>query len=214
MIKLDTRLKTILNEIHNAETLADIGCDHGKLIVSAILSGRAKKGIAVDISADSLKKTKILAERYNVEDKIDCLTGDGFLPIKNEVSVAVIAGLGARETAKILSGKDIASKYILVPHQDTPVLRRYLMENSFFVDKDFTVKEGRHYYSVIVARKGSNNYSDAEIYLGKNIPESPYFDAWLDNRYDTLKKIIEKAGGNAVAGDLYKEWEVIRQWQD
>ena len=50
---LDKRLKQILSEI-NCEALADVGCDHGKLSVAAVITGRAKKAYAIDISEKSL----------------------------------------------------------------------------------------------------------------------------------------------------------------
>ncbi|MGB4033262.1 MAG: tRNA (adenine(22)-N(1))-methyltransferase TrmK, partial [Christensenellales bacterium] len=62
-MRLDNRLNAILNEI-KAQRLADIGADHGKLIVSAVLTGRAETGIAVDISPQSLEKAKNLAKKY------------------------------------------------------------------------------------------------------------------------------------------------------
>ncbi|NLL56593.1 MAG: SAM-dependent methyltransferase [Clostridiales bacterium] len=208
MIKLDNRLKAILKEIDNVEVVADIGCDHGKLIVSAILSQKAKKGIAVDISNESLKKAQILASEYDVIDKLIFLNGDGFLPIKDNIDIAVISGMGAREIVKILAQKDIANKYILVPHQDTYILRQYLRENSFFVIKDYIVKEQK-FYPVIVAEKGNNNYTDREIYLGKNLPSTPVYNEWKNLRFKTIKKIIEKAGINAISNDLKKEWEEL-----
>lgn len=213
MFKLDNRLQSVLNEIDNVKLLADIGCDHGKLIVSAILSKKAEKGIAVDISYDSLNKARILAKKYKVDDKIKFFVGDGFLPVEEKIDVAVISGMGAREIVKIIFTKDISKKYILVPHQDTHILRKYLKENNFSISRDYIVKEQK-YYPVIVAQKGNNDYSDKEIYLGKNVPESKAYAEWLNARYNIVKNIVEKAGENSIDNELREEWEVLKKWQN
>lgn len=214
MLKLDNRLKAIFDEISDVNVVADIGCDHGKLIVSTVICNKAKKGIAVDISKESLQKAEKLAKKYLVWDKIEFLYGDGFWPIKEEkIDLAVISGMGAREIVKILGQKDLAKKYILVPHQDAHILRQFLKENEFFVIKDYILKEQK-FYPVIVIEKGNNNYSDAEIYLGKNLPSSSVYNEWIEIRYQTIKNIIAKAGVDAICSDLKNEWEELNKWQN
>ncbi|HKL74150.1 MAG TPA: class I SAM-dependent methyltransferase [Clostridia bacterium] len=210
MPKLDIRLQAIFNEINDVKTIVDVGCDHGKLIVQAILLGKAEKGIAIDISPYSLKKAQILAKEYNVDEKIDFFVGDGFAPIQDKVSIAVIAGMGAREIVKIISSKqDIAEKYIFVPHQDAHILRRYLKEkNDYKIVKDYIIYEQK-YYPIIVAQKGINDYTDEEIFLGKNLPKSDFYEKWIAMRFKKIKNIIDKAGKNAMDDDLIKEWEVL-----
>jgi len=217
MLKLDGRLQAVLDQIPDTETLADIGCDHGKLIVSAILSNKAEFGIAVDISIDSLNKAKDLAIKYGILDKIQFFCGDGFLPIKKEVDCAIIAGMGGYEITKILTQKDIAKKYILVPHQDVNILRKYLQSNQFFIEKDFVVKVHK-FYQIIVAVKGESNYILSEIYLGKNLPQSKYYEERLNNRYEIVKKIVEnntKADCCDNLSEVIKEeWEELKKWRN
>lgn len=214
MLKLDGRLQAVLDEVQNVNTLADIGCDHGKTIVKAILTGKANYGIAVDISASSLEKAKILAEKYNVSDKIQFYKGDGLLPLKEKIDCAIIAGMGGYEIAKILIHKELAEKYILVPHQDAYILRQFLRDNDFFIVKDYVIKEHK-YYPIIVATHGKNNYTDKEIFLGKNIPESNVYEEWLKSRLQHIGEIIKKTGSqNALTSELNSEWEVLKEWQN
>lgn len=216
MIKLDLRLQAVLDLVKGVDTLADIGCDHGKLIVKAIAEGNAKSGIAVDISCDSLNKAKALAKELGVYDKIKFYCGDGLLPIDNKIDCALIAGMGGREIAKILAQKDIANKYILVPHQDAEILREYLRGNRFFVEKDFVVQEQK-FYQIIETRKGENNYTQSEIYLGKNLPQSQDYDKRLAERYQTVLAIMEKRekfSSAVINGDtLNAEWEELKKWR-
>ena len=62
-------MQAVLSLIKGGETLCDVGTDHGKLPVAALLSGKAGSAIATDISAASLQKARLLAEKENVPQK-------------------------------------------------------------------------------------------------------------------------------------------------
>ena len=127
MIKLSTRLSTILSEIEG-ESCADIGCDHGKLIIKALTENKIKKGFAIDISSQSLQKAANSSREEGVSSRLTLLCGDGANVLTQTVSTAVIAGMGANETVKILSQGNFAKKYVLSPHQDVHILRKYLFQ--------------------------------------------------------------------------------------
>lgn len=215
MIKLGARLNAILQEIDYVDTVADIGTDHGKLVVSAVLCNRAKRAIAIDISEKCLKKAEQLAVNYGVEHQIEFLVGDGFSPIKSKIDTAIIAGMGGLEIIHILN-KDIAKKYILVPHQDGYLLRKFLQDNDFFIEKDYVVKESK-YYDIIVATKGKNNYTEAELFLGKDLPKSDFYEERNRFRAQRITNIFNKhREGNSsktLSGLLSEEMEVIKNDQ-
>ena len=210
MIKLGARLQAILQEIDYVDTIADIGTDHGKLVVSAILCNRAKRALAVDISKFSLKKAEQLAYLEGVEDKIDFFVGDGFSPLKDRVNIAIVAGMGGLEITNIMA--DVADKYILVPHQDSYLLRKYLQDNSYHIIKDFVVKDTK-FYDIIVASKGDNNYSDSELFLGKNYPQSDFYYERNISRLEQLENIIhqhtENKSEKPLKAEILMEREVI-----
>jgi tRNA (adenine22-N1)-methyltransferase len=215
MIKFDKRLQAVFDNIDFIDTIADIGTDHGKLIVKAVESGKAKKGIAIDISKSSLKKAELLAEKHGVLDKIQFICGNGVEPIEEKVDCVIIAGMGGYEIVNILSKKNIAKQYILVPHQDPNILREYLRDNNYFVSKDYVVKENK-FYSIIVASSGVSDYTHKEIYLGKNLPESKYYEEFLRHRYGIISEIIasknKSLNAKALDKDLNEEWEELNKW--
>lgn len=214
MIQLDKRLREVLNLVDNVDTLADIGCDHGKLIVNAVLSGKIKNGIAIDISEASLKKAILLAKEFKVDDKIQFFCGNGFEPIEERVNVAVIAGMGGNEIIKILSEKDIADKYILLPHQDIEVLREFLKVNNFYAESDFVIKE-KIYYQIIAVKKGISDYGKKEIYLGKNIPASEFYAERLNHRYEIINDIMKNIKNDSqISIRLKEEWEELKKWRN
>lgn len=150
---MGARLDAVLARI-NCRTLADIGCDHGKVAVGALLEGRAERCIATDISEKCLQKARELARTKGV-DKIEFRVGDGLSVLAPfEADCVVIAGMGGREIASVLQkAPPLKAKFILVPHDDAPLLRRFLAENGYGVESDRIVGEGRRFYPVIVCEK-------------------------------------------------------------
>ena len=163
---MDARLSAVLSLIKEGETLCDVGTDHGKLPVAALLSGRAKSAIATDISDKSLSKARILAEREGVP--LLCRCGDGLTPLsKGETDVVVIAGMGGAEIVRILSNAPcVFSRYIFVPHRDAPLVRRYLRDSNACITHDIAVKEGKHFYFVIEANF-SSPWQERSLYFGR-----------------------------------------------
>lgn len=193
---LDKRLKQILSEI-DCNVLADVGCDHGKLSVAAVITGRAKKAYAIDISEKSLEKTSLLAKEHNLSDRVIPLCGDGLTPLKEDVDLIVIAGMGGNEIIKILTESGYRGNAILVPHQDPYKLRDFISDK-FYVEKDYVIKAGRKFYPIIVLREGSSKYTENEKFLGKNTPFTTTFYDFLQFR---RSHILEMIGNTVLPSD-------------
>ena len=191
-MKLSRRLEAVLTEV-SGDSCADIGCDHGKLIVSALKREKIRLGYAVDISKSSLEKAERLSREENVSSRLKLLCGDGADKLPEKVSVAVIAGMGATETVHILSQRDFAEKYVLSPHQDAQILRRYLKNNGYKVEKDYYIFD-KKYYPIIVAEKGQSNYTDKEMFFGKNTPETQEYTDFIKKRKIVLDRLYERLG--------------------
>jgi len=199
-MKLDARLRAILGEIA-CETLADVGCDHGKIAVAALLEDRARRVIAIDISASSLHKCRALGEQYKVSARLECRQGDGLLPLgADDAGLAVIAGMGGREIVKILAAKPFFGRLLLVPHQDPEILRCYL-SNKYIVDKDFAVSVSGVYYSVIAARPGGGfAYAKEALHFGLNLPQTEAWREMLKTRREHYAALV--AQNKLAAGEI------------
>lgn len=187
---MDKRLESILSHV-SANVLADIGCDHGKVAVYAVLRGLAKRAIAADISEESLKKARALAAETGAEG-IEFRVGDGMKVLKaNEADNVVIAGMGAREIKKILSqAPETDAKFILVPHDDAPVLREYLAQSGYEKSSDRIVKAGGKFYPVIVCKKTGKPYRiSVEESLYGTSAEDEDCVAYARQRLAVLQKI-------------------------
>lgn len=208
-MRLGKRLRCVVNEI-NCDYLADIGCDHGKVAVTAILENRASKAVCTDISAPSLDKAKELAKSKKIDDKIAFTVGDGLTPIKGEnIDQAVIAGMGAREIIKILSAhKCKASSLILVAHKGCDLLREFLHNNGYRIVKDYICLEGRHFYSIILAEVGCGSLAPKEKYYGKNDIKNADYIKYLEYEKAKLEKLLDRVD-ESVINEIKLKLEII-----
>lgn len=169
-IALDKRLSAIYNEIIPCKTLADIGCDHGKLIVKAVIDMKCERAIAADISADSLNKAIKLAVENGVDGAINFIVSDGFDDISEDFDTAVLSGLGANEIVSILERRKLHNKrLILSPNKNGEVLRRFLIKNNYVIVEDYIVCNNGYYYDIIVCdlAKIALEYDRFSIEYGK-----------------------------------------------
>ena len=153
----DERLRAVLEMIGKAETLADVGCDHGYLSAAAILSGAAEYAIASDISPVSARKAEKLAKKLRIQDRMAVICCDGLAAAGAEeppYSIAV-CGMGGELIAGILEkGADCARRadiIVMQPMRGEAELRRYLFEHAFRITDERVVRDGRRFYQVIAA---------------------------------------------------------------
>ncbi|HCJ01396.1 MAG TPA: hypothetical protein DHV31_00730 [Clostridiales bacterium] len=188
-IRLGERLNTVLSLIEGGR-VCDVGTDHGKLPVAALLSGRVSEAIAIDISAKSLAKARLLAEQEGVP--LRCLQGDGLTPLsEKQTDTVVIAGMGGAETVKILSEAPCTfSKYIFVPHKNAPLVRKYLKDNNARITHDIAVKEDKHFYFVIEADP-SLSWQEKSLYFGEEGAAFSEYRAWRLQKIEHLLSLKE-----------------------
>ena len=99
------RLCAIAGLLPRCKTVADIGCDHGKLACLLLVRGVCERVIAVDISPHSVEKTKRLGAALGLTARLDVRLGDGFSALRpDEAQAAVLAGLGGELIAAMLPG--------------------------------------------------------------------------------------------------------------
>lgn len=186
------RLNRLLELCGTGNTLADIGCDHGKLAADALLSGRFSNVIAADISAGSLNKARKLAQQLKIN--IDFRVGDGLSVITpGEVDVIIIAGMGAPLIINILkNSSDVAknARLVLCPNSYPERLRKFLIDESFCIQHEEIVSEGR-FYPMMVAKFGDPfPYTHAELIAGKCLKNADY-SSYLNYRARSSLRIAD-----------------------
>jgi len=173
--------------IPKADTVADIGCDHGKLALMLYSRHKAVRIIASDISEPSLNKARKLFSGRQSKD-VMFRTGDGLSVLHDgEADAIVIAGVGGIRIADMLSREMKKAKdavLILAPNKAEDYLRRWLIKNGFRIIDEDLVKEGPRFYHLIKTAAGEDTgYEDIHFELGKIL---------IQKKHRYLKPLIER----------------------
>lgn len=153
---LSKRLKAIADLLPAAPCIADVGCDHGKLGLFLLQSGKCEHLNASDLSTASLEKAKRLYEQNGLLSSVTLERRDG-LPETGLCEAAVIAGLGGDEQLRIIkAGLPTATRMdrlVLQPSDDAATLRAGLWMLGFEFVEETIVANGR-FFPVIAVRFG------------------------------------------------------------
>ena len=170
------RIDTLCSLLTPAKVFADIGCDHGYCTEYMLQKEFCERAIFSDVSKGSLAKAQALLAPYVEEGKAVGVLGDGFYGVEKTVDEVLIAGMGGSEIISILSDKKygfMPKRFVFQPMHDGEKLRRYILANGGYIEKDYTFEDGK-FYDVIVggsAKEGEFvglEYTDAEYEFGKD----------------------------------------------
>ncbi len=195
---LSFRLKAIVSLVPESETVADIGCDHGKVAVWLLKNDRAKYAVCGDISGRSLEKARKLVASKGLKEAVSLREGSGFDVVdKSEAQTAVVAGMGGELITSILEqGRDkLPDTLVLSCNKGSGVLRKWLSENGFSIEEEDLVLENRHYYPVIRAKRGeSKALNELELEFGPVLLERKpkLLKYYVNHRIDLTKAIRAK----------------------
>jgi len=196
MLHLDARLSALMALIPEHGAVADIGCDHGRLACALLQRGQ-NTVFAADISAPSLDKARILAQKLSLEDRLVCCLGDGLEALQGrKADCLVIAGMSSLTIQDILEkAKD--EVLVLQPMMDMPSLRRYLMEHGWRIEDENLVQEDRRFYPMLRAIRGQSSYSEDELRYGPILLQKhhPLLKAYWAWQMDVLKKNASRMDG-------------------
>lgn len=175
------RIDTLCSLLRPAKVFADVGCDHGYCSEYMLKNGLCERTILSDVSKGSLAKAERLLAPYIRSGKAVSVLGDGFYGVPNTVDEVLIAGMGGSEIVSILSDEKygfIPKRFVFQPMHDSEKLRRYLLENGGYIERDYTFEDGK-FYEVLIGGKAEcagqvRDYTQAEIEFGKdNLLEMP-----------------------------------------
>ena len=152
MIKLSKRLK-IIHDMVPKSIVADIGADHGKLMIALVESGIVTKGYAVENKEGPFERLRSNLIKYHVHDRITPLFSDGIKDITRDVGTIVIAGMGGQTIVKILKAhpeKMVRVETIIIDaHTAVPFARREICQMGFAIADEKIVKEDGIFYEII-----------------------------------------------------------------
>ena len=202
------RIDTLCSLLTPAKVFADVGCDHGYCTQYMLENDLCEKAIFSDVSKGSLAKAQSLLSLYVEEGRAVAVLGDGFYGVEKTVDEVLIAGMGGSEIVSILSDEKhgfMPKRFVFQPMHDSEKLRRYILDNGGYIERDYTFEDGK-FYDVIVGGlleegvQPTAEYTEAEYEFGRhNLLEMP--DAFVKR----TKKQIANIGKYLTQPNLQEE---------
>ena len=216
---MNQRLHAIYQLILPSRGMIDVGTDHGYIPVQLAKGGYPGQILASDIREGPLEAAKRSAENAGVVDRIRFLLCDGLEQCpQNAVDTIVIAGMGGDTICGILDRAEWCMspeyKLILQPMTKQEVLRYWLVNNGFQLDRELLVKDRGILYQILETHFSGENESlnDAELFVGKYALscQQPLFGDLLDlecRRVETVlaAKRIDDPGSDSFLNNIYTE---------
>lgn len=149
-LPISKRLLCCASMVQSGSRVADIGTDHGYLGIYLLQSGAARHVIACDLRKDPLENARRNAKLFGVDGEMEFRLSDGLEKIlPDEVDTVVMAGMGGDLIQKILSQcpwrKREGLQFILQPQSAGNVLRRWLCEDGFEIQREEPCRTGIFY---------------------------------------------------------------------
>lgn len=153
------------------ERIADIGCDHGYLSIHLLTNGIARSCIASDVRPQPLQSAVQNAEKFGVREKMEFYLSDGVQSIPRDFDCMVCAGMGGDTIVSILNSapwlRSDAYRLILQCQSKTPMLRKFLSQQGWRIDKETVLRDGKFLYTVMQVQfdPGQAFLTDAQCYF-------------------------------------------------
>lgn len=164
---LSLRLQAVADAIPPGRIVADIGSDHGHLLIALAQAGLLKRGIAGEVNEGPWQNADRNVRAAGLQHQIQVRKGNGFDVLKaGEAEVVVIAGMGGHLITSILD-RGLAKvrrleRLVLQPNNGTEQVRRWLYHHGWELDGETLVREAGILYEVVTASMGD--------------PDQPYRD--------------------------------------
>jgi len=198
--ELSPRLRKVAEAIPDGVTVADIGTGHGLLPAYLIMSGKCPSVVATERTEGPYNATREFLEVLGLAGKVDLRMGDGLEPLApGESDVAVIAGMGGRMIADILSrGQEVARAMkclILQPSIQGEVLRIRLCPSYRILAEEVVEERGRFYEIIVVAYGGFTPVNNEALYeIGPVLysERHPMLTRWIHHKMQGYRRILAR----------------------
>lgn len=217
MIILSERLSTIYKMVPKG-VVADIGADHGKLIIALFEGGIISHGYAVENKKGPYTRlVKALTDR-GLEEDIVPLFSDGIRDLPSSVHTVIIAGMGGSLIVDILKkypGKTKQIDTLIVDaHNAVPKVREEVCKLGFIIADEKMVKEDDIFYEIIkFVRADIATYGENDIEFGPILRQekSAIFKDKYESRIHEIDNLLNNKNlpENRV-DELNKEKERIK----
>ena len=211
MAYLSNRLQAIHDMLPKG-VIADIGSDHGKLMIALFKSGKLVKGYAVENKKGPYQRLVKALEKEELIDKIIPLFSDGLDDIPPEVKHIVLAGMGGDLIIEILKKHPEKLKYlstiVVDAHGAVAKVREEISQMGFAIAEEKIIKEDDKFYEIIKFIKADiAAYSSEDLEFGPMLrtEKSVAFKEKYTNRIHEIDVLLTKDLPSSRIEELLKE---------
>ncbi|GLX15061.1 SAM-dependent methyltransferase [Pseudomonas straminea] len=171
--QLSARLERVAAQVPTGARLADIGTDHGYLLVALMQRGVISAAVAGEVALTPLRAVARSVREHELGDRIAVRLADGLAAIEpgDHITAISFCGMGG-ETIRDILARDrtrLAGNELLIlqPNGGEQPLRQWLMDNGYRIRHEELLQENRFFYEIIVAAPSEPTcYSERELYFG------------------------------------------------
>ena len=209
MIKLSKRLKTIYDLVPQGNA-ADIGADHGKLIISLVKDNIVSYAQAVENKPGPYQRLASAIKKEGLEDKIEVLLSDGIKDVNENIDTLIIAGMGGDLIIDILNAHLERSKnikYIIAdPHTSIDKVRRYIVKLGFKIEQEEIIEDSKKYYEIIRFKKSNDEiiYNELDYIYGPILRTSKN-KTFLKKHQERKNKLVSILKEDSIPNERIKE---------
>lgn len=193
---LSERLQTIYNMVPKG-IVADIGADHGKLMIALFEGGVISHGYAVENKKGPYNRLLAALKEKKLEEDVVPLFSDGIEDLPESVHTVVIAGMGGDNILKILKKHPNKTKQIetliVDAHNAIPKVRDEVCKMGFVIADEKIVREEDIFYEIIkFIRADVAYYGDNDMEFGPILrkEKSATFKEKYQNRIQEIDNLL------------------------
>ncbi len=171
--RLSERLERVAAHVPAGARLADIGSDHGYLLVALMNRGLISAGVAGEVAVTPFQAAQRSVRDSDLSERISVRLANGLAAIEPADAITAISlcGMGGETIRDILDSDKVrlsgSERLILQPNGGEQPLRQWLMKHDYRILAEEVLRENRFDYEIIVAeRSGQVRYTDQELYFG------------------------------------------------
>lgn len=201
--RLSLRLKTVAAFVSaDIHTAADVGCDHGYVALHLAERAQIEHVIAMDVRPGPLQRASEHIACYHMADKVETRLSDGVEKLcAGEAECLIIAGMGGKLTVDILTrGLSIIramKELILQPQSELFLVREFLKEQEFVIERETMLFEEGKYYTVLRAVPAAGSHVPAGACPGRQ--ETAGKDAGQSDAYQSMHPDDQNADSEQAA---------------
>ncbi len=153
-MKLSPRLKAAADFVRCGKKIADIGTDHAHLPIYLVENGFVPYAVASDVRPGPIANAKENVKTAGLEDKISLRLASGLDKVNpDEAEDIIIAGMGGILIAELIEKapwlKDSEKHLVLQPQSHTEILRKFLTDNGYYIEKEEICEDAGRLYCVM-----------------------------------------------------------------